>query len=88
MLISVCAKSAKILQSRFSLASAKVDHQAVETSVVELFALRGQANFDVAQTLAICELCEGHGKKLVQAGKLSHSSVSVVSFDAAIELVV
>ena len=37
--------------------------------VIELGLLRTQARFDVAQTLPISQLCEGHAQKLVQAGE-------------------
>lgn len=56
-----------------------------EAEVVELVRYRAEAGFDVAQTLSIRELSEGHRQVLVAAGELSDSPVAVVAPDAAVQ---
>src|SRR6266404_1819927 len=46
-----------------------------------------QTRFDVAQTLAIRQLCEGHAKELIHARKLSYFEVAVVGSYAFVKFV-
>src|SRR6185369_15447168 len=63
-------------------------HWSAESAVIELAALYSQADFDVAKALAICELREGHGKKLIPTSEAPDVAVSIVAIDAPMELVV
>src|SRR5215208_8302947 len=49
--------------------------------MIELALLRAQASFDIAQTLPIGELREGHAKKLIPARKSLEFVVALVTFD-------
>ena len=46
-----------------------------------------ETRFDVAQTLAIRKLSEGHAKKLVHTGKTFYFVIAVISLDAFAEFV-
>src|SRR5713226_985623 len=55
---------------------------AANAEMVKLALLRAQASFDIAQTLAIGELREGHTKELIPARKtLDEFVVALVAFD-------
>jgi hypothetical protein len=47
---------------------------------------RAQTDFDVGQTLAISDLSERHGKKLVPTGEVTDPIVAVVALDTAAKL--
>jgi hypothetical protein len=49
--------------------------------MIKLALLRPQASFDIAQTLPIGELREGHAKKLIPARKSLEFVVALVTFD-------
>jgi len=55
--------------------------------VIEIAGHGTQARFDVAQAVAISELCKGHAKKLIEAGKLAQSSMAPIALDALVEFV-
>src|ERR1022692_2828361 len=74
MRINTWAKSAKMRQSRLSLASASVE--------------RAPAGFDVAQALAISQLGKSHGEKLLPAGKLLGVAVAAITGHRAAEIAV
>ena len=61
---------------------------ATEAGVIKLVALRGEADFDVAQALAISKLRESHGEKLIPARERTYTLVATITGDAAIEFVV
>src|SRR5713226_1412566 len=88
MPINTCAKSAKILQSCDSFASASVErvHLAAETQVVQLALHRTQTGLDVAQTFPIGQLREGHGQILIPAGKSAQPDVALIALDATAKL--
>lgn len=48
---------------------------------------RSQTRFDVAQTLAIRQLREGHAQKLIHAGKTFDFVFAVVALDAFLKFV-
>jgi hypothetical protein len=52
-----------------------------QTHVVELGRVRRQASFDIAQTLAISQLREGHHSKLLGTGKRLHVALATMSLD-------
>ncbi len=54
--------------------------------LVEVRPLRVQTRFDIAQTLAVGQLSESHGQELIRTGEGPESSIPVVSFDTAPEL--
>jgi hypothetical protein len=54
---------------------------AANAEMIELALLRAQASFDIAQTLSIGELREGHAKKLIPARKSLEFVVALVTFD-------
>src|SRR6266850_990118 len=54
---------------------------AANAEMVKLALLRAQASFDIAQTLAIGELREGHTKELIPARKTLEFVVALVAFD-------
>jgi hypothetical protein len=62
-------------------------HFASETHVVELPAYRLQAGFDVAETLSIRQLREGHREKLISTGKTLHLVITAVTADTFLKLV-
>jgi hypothetical protein len=53
--------------------------------VVELGGLRPQARGDVAQTLSIGQLREGHATKLIGATEIADSPIAAVTLDDATE---
>jgi len=55
--------------------------------VIEIAGHGAQALFDVAQTVTISELSESHAKKLIEARKVSQSSMALVTLDAHVEFV-
>src|SRR5260370_11772898 len=68
MRIKTCAKSAKMRQSRDSLASANVErHLALETHVVHLGAQGTEACLNIAQALSVSKLYKSHRQKLIPA---------------------
>jgi hypothetical protein len=54
--------------------------------VIELALQRTQTCFDVAQTLAIGQLREGHRQILIPAGEASRSQFTLITLDATTEL--
>src|SRR6266446_3283156 len=54
---------------------------AANAEMVKLALLRAQASFDIAQTLAIGELREGHTEELIPARKTLEFVVALVAFD-------
>jgi len=56
--------------------------------VIEFAALRSQTNFDVAKALAMGQLGEGHGKKLIPTSEAFRVSVPIEALNASAELVV
>jgi len=54
---------------------------AANAEMIELALLRAQASFDIAQTLPIGELREGHAKKLIPARKGLEFVVALITFD-------
>ena len=71
-------------QSRLSLASAKsaARNSALDAHVVELFLLGAQTSFDVAQTLSVGQLSEGHAEVLVETRKAFDLVSSSIARDA------
>ncbi len=69
VLISTWAKLAKILQSRLSLTWARAFRETLPhiAHVIEFWLRTAQASFDVPKTFPICESCEGHAEKPVEA---------------------
>src|SRR5258708_10480831 len=63
-------------------------HLAPESQVIELALQRTQTGFDVAQTLPIGQLSEGHRQILIPAAEASHPHVALITFDATTELAV
>ena len=59
-----------------------------ETAVIELGTLRPQTDFDVAKAVAIGQLGEGHGQKLVPTRQPSNTAIAIVSLYAAAKFVV
>ncbi len=52
------------------------------------FGIQGpQAGFDIAETFSVGELSEGHTKKLIEAGKCSHSVIALISLNTFVEFV-
>lgn len=60
-------------------------HRAAKAQMVELGGLTAQTGFDVAQTLAIGQLCERHAQKLVETGKVFDLVLSVVTGNTTAE---
>jgi hypothetical protein len=56
--------------------------------VIQLVALRGETDFDVAQAFAISKLGESHGEKLIPTRERAHTLVATIASYAAIEFVV
>ena len=52
---------------------------------VELALLGAQTGFDVAQALAIGQLCEGHAQVLIETGKALDFVVAAIALDATAE---
>jgi hypothetical protein len=55
---------------------------AIEAAVIQLVALRGETDFDVAQAF------ESHGEKLIPTRERAHTLVATIASYAAIEFVV
>lgn len=60
-------------------------YRRADAHVIELALLGTQAGFDVPQTLAVSQLCEGHTEILVETGELLDLEVAVVTIDALME---
>ena len=58
-------------------------HRSANPKVIELGRLRTQAGLDVAQTLAIRELREGHAAQLIRAAEIAHATIAAVALDDA-----
>jgi cobyrinic acid a,c-diamide synthase len=56
--------------------------------MIEFAVLRREAHFDVAQALALGELGESHGEKLIPTRERPHTLVAAIARHAAIEFVV
>jgi hypothetical protein len=56
-----------------------------DAHVVELVALRTQTGLDIAQALAVGELCEGHAQKLVEAAERLDLVLARVALHTAAE---
>jgi hypothetical protein len=54
--------------------------------LVKLVSTRAQTDFDVGQTLAIGDLSERHGKKLVPTREVTGPIVAIVAFNTAAKL--
>src|SRR6266536_260130 len=63
-------------------------HLATESQVVQLALQRTQTGFDVAQTLAIGQLGEGHRQILIPTGEAAQPQVALITLDAATKLAV
>jgi hypothetical protein len=63
-------------------------HWSAEPAVIELAALCCQTNFDVSKALAIGQLGEGHGEKLIPTSEALRVSVPIETLNAPAELVV
>jgi hypothetical protein len=61
-------------------------HLAADAHVIELGLLGAQADFDVAQTFTIGELCERHAQILVEAREALDLVMTAISLDAAAKL--
>jgi len=55
----------------------------LNTQMVELGRLHPKAGFDVAQTLAIGKLREGHAEELIGAVEIAHATISIVALHDA-----
>jgi ABC-type Mn2+/Zn2+ transport system ATPase subunit len=53
-------------------------HLATESQVIELALQRTQTGSDVAQTLPIGQLSEGHRQIVIPAGEASHPQVALI----------
>ena len=60
---------------------------AAKAHVIEFVLHRTQAGFDVAETLAVGQLCEGHTQELIEAGKPAEFVIPPVPRHALLELV-
>jgi len=60
-------------------------YRAAKTYVVELGGLAAQTGFDVAQTLSIGQLCEGHAQKLVETREVFDLVLPIVANDTSAE---
>src|SRR5258708_7386098 len=63
-------------------------HLAPESQVIEVALQRTETGFDVAQTLPIGQLSEGHRQILIPAAEASHPQVALIALDATTELAV
>jgi len=54
---------------------------AADTHVVKFMVLRPEACFDVAETLAVCELRESQTAKLITAGKVNNFVIATIPLD-------
>src|SRR5260370_24975369 len=80
MRIKTCAKSAKMRQSRDSLASANVErHLALETHVVHLGPQGTEACLNIAQALSVSKLRKSHGQILIPAREAAQAGIAVVT---------
>ena len=70
------------------LGESRALHGVAKARVVQLAVLYPQTHFDVAQTLAIGQLCERHTQELFPTRQAPHPAVALVAGDAPIELVV
>src|ERR1017187_1304506 len=61
-------------------------HLATESQVIQLALQRTQTGFDVAQTLSIGQLGEGHRQILIPAGEAAQPEVALITRDATTEL--
>src|SRR5262245_45478568 len=59
-----------------------------ESAMIQLMTLRTQTHFYISQTFPICELSEGHSKKLIPTSEALGVSVAIVASNATTELVV
>jgi cobyrinic acid a,c-diamide synthase len=59
-----------------------------EAGVIKLAPLGGETNFDVAQALAMRQLRESHGEKLIPTREGAHTLVATIARDATIEFFV
>jgi hypothetical protein len=55
--------------------------------VVELPPMRGQADFDIAETFTASQLGERHCQELLPTGQMSDTPVAVVAMDESIEII-
>ena len=60
---------------------------AAKAGMVKLLVKGVEADFDVAQALAIGELCEGHAQELIETGEVAHPAIAVIARDTTVELV-
>jgi hypothetical protein len=56
--------------------------------VVELLAVRGKADFDIAQALPTRQLREGHRQKLLPTGKIPDASIPRVAIHETVKVIV
>ena len=61
-------------------------HPAAESHVIEFHRHRSQASLDIAETLAVGQLSEGHGEKLIPAREIFDLMAAAVAGDAVAEL--
>src|SRR6266496_405011 len=71
-----------------SVCQRRACHLATESQVVQLALQRTQTGFDVAQTLAIGQLGEGHRQILIPTGEAAQPQVALITLDAATKLAV
>src|ERR1017187_9537580 len=69
------------------IAQCRARHASSEAHVVQLAAHRPQASFDVAETLAVCQLSKGHGQILIAARETPMVRISAITLDTLLELV-
>ena len=55
--------------------------------MIELRLDRPQTDFDLAQTVAKCQLRESHAQELIEAGKISNPIFAVIALHASLEFV-
>ena len=61
-------------------------HAAAESHVIEFRRHRSQADLNIAKTLAVSQLSEGHGEKLVPARETFDLMAAAIAGDTATEL--
>ncbi len=61
--------------------------RSAESRVIELSALSAQANFDIAQTLAIALLRKRHREKVLPTRESSNAAIALLALDTAPKLV-
>jgi hypothetical protein len=57
----------------------------VNAEVIEFAGNGAQARFQIAQTLAMSELCKGHAQPLIPAGKPAQAPTGAITTDTSLK---